>query len=108
MENPLRASRLRRGPGGAPARDRRRECRGPDGRESLAFILGLLVLASAGANAQKSIGFATLTDKIGSTRLRVVVVVVPSLFVVLQQVEATLRKAAHHVTSARQTPQESI
>jgi HAE1 family hydrophobic/amphiphilic exporter-1 len=44
---------------------------------SLAFILGLLplVLASgAGANAQKSIGFATLTGMIGSTLLTVAVV----------------------------------
>ena len=58
---------------------------------SLAFILGLLplVLASgAGANAQKSIGFATLTGMIGSTLLTVAVV--PSLFVVLQQIEARL------------------
>jgi len=58
---------------------------------SLAFILGLLplVLASgAGANAQKSIGFATLTGMIGSTLLTVAVV--PSLFVVLQQNEARL------------------
>ena len=43
---------------------------------------------------------------IGSTRLTVVVV--PSLFVGVRQIEARLRKAAHHVTSARQTPQESI
>jgi HAE1 family hydrophobic/amphiphilic exporter-1 len=59
---------------------------------SLAFILGLvpLVLASgAGANAQKSIGFATLTGMIGSTLLTVVVV--PSLFVVLQRLEVPLR-----------------
>ena len=58
---------------------------------SLAFILGLvpLVLASgAGANAQKSIGFATLTAMIGSTLLTVAVM--PSLFVVLQQIEARL------------------
>ena len=58
---------------------------------SLAFILGLLplVLASgAGANAQKSIGFATLTGMIGSTLLTVAVV--SSLFVVLQQIEARL------------------
>ena len=48
-----------------------------------------LVLASgAGANAQKSIGFATLTGMIGSTLLTVAVV--PSLFVVLQQIEARL------------------
>ncbi len=59
---------------------------------SLAFILGLvpLVLASgAGANAQKSIGFATLTGMIGSTLLTVVVV--PSVFVVLQRLESRLR-----------------
>ena len=58
---------------------------------SLAFILGLLplVLASgAGANAQKSVGFATLTGMIGSTLLTVAVV--PSLFVVLQWIEARL------------------
>jgi HAE1 family hydrophobic/amphiphilic exporter-1 len=62
---------------------------------SLAFILGLvpLVLASgAGANAQKSIGFATLTGMLGSTLLTVVVV--PSLFVVLQQIEARLTSRA--------------
>ena len=56
-----------------------------------AFILGLvpLVLASgAGANAQKSIGFATLTGMIGSTLLTVAVV--PSLFVVVRQIEARL------------------
>ncbi len=56
---------------------------------SFAFILGLLplVLASgAGANAQRSIGFATLTGMIGSTLLTVVVV--PSLFVVLQRLES--------------------
>ncbi len=41
-----------------------------------------------GANAQKSIGFATLTGMIGSTLLTVAVV--PSLFVVLQQIEARL------------------
>lgn len=59
---------------------------------SLAFILGLvpLVLASgAGANAQKSIGFATLTGMIGSTLLTVAVV--PSAFVVLQQIETRWR-----------------
>ncbi|CAN5338210.1 hypothetical protein BH10PSE8_BH10PSE8_06390 [soil metagenome] len=70
---------------------------------SLAFILGLvpLVLASgAGANAQKSIGFATLPGMIGSTLLTVVVV--PSLFVVLQRFENHRRAApataarAHH------------
>jgi len=38
--------------------------------------------------AQKSIGFATLTGMIGSTLLTVAVV--PSLFVVLQQIEARL------------------
>ena len=62
---------------------------------SLAFILGLmpLVLASgAGANAQKSIGFATLTGMLGSTLLTVVVV--PSLFVVLQRIEARLTSKA--------------
>jgi len=41
-----------------------------------------------GANAQKSIGFATLSGMIGSTLLTVAVV--PSLFVVLQQIEARL------------------
>lgn len=59
---------------------------------SLAFILGLvpLVLASgAGANAQKSIGFATLTGMIGSTLLTVAVV--PSVFVVLQRLESRWR-----------------
>ena len=64
---------------------------GGNAMTSLAFILGLvpLVLASgAGANAQKSIGFATLTGMIGSTLLTVAVV--PSLFVVLQQIEARL------------------
>ena len=64
---------------------------GGNAMTSLAFILGLvpLVLASgAGANAQKSIGFATLTGMIGSTLLTVAVV--PSLFVVLQQIEASL------------------
>jgi len=51
------------------------------------------VLASgAGANAQKSIGFATLTGMIGSTLLAVAVV--PSLFVVLQQIEARSPDAA--------------
>jgi HAE1 family hydrophobic/amphiphilic exporter-1 len=64
---------------------------GGNAMTSLAFILGLvpLVLASgAGANAQKSIGFATLTGMIGSTLLTVAVV--PSLFVVLQRIEARL------------------
>ena len=52
-----------------------------------------LVLASgAGANAQKSIGFATLTGMIDSTLLTVAVV--PSLFVVLQQFEARSPDAA--------------
>jgi len=37
-------------------------------------------VSGAGANAQKSIGFATLTGMIGSTLLTVAVV--PSLFVV--------------------------
>jgi hydrophobic/amphiphilic exporter-1 (mainly G- bacteria), HAE1 family len=58
---------------------------------SLALILRLvlLVLASgAGANAQKSIGFATVTGMLGSTLLTVVAV--PSLFVVLQQIETRL------------------
>ena len=45
-------------------------------------------LVGAGANAQKSIGFATLTGMIGSTLLAVAVV--PSLFVALQQIEARL------------------
>ena len=45
-------------------------------------------VSGAGANAQKSIGFATLTGMIGSTPLTVAVV--PSLFVVLQQIEARL------------------
>ena len=45
-----------------------------------------------GANAQKSIGFATLTGMIGSTLLTVAVV--PSLFVVLQQIEARSPDAA--------------
>ena len=45
-------------------------------------------VSGAGANAQKSIGFATLTGMIGSTLLTVAVV--PSLFVVLQQTEARL------------------
>jgi len=55
---------------------------------SLAFGLGLapLVLAdSAGANAQKSIGFATLTGMVGSTLLTVTVV--PSVFMALQYLE---------------------
>ncbi|TCR64577.1 HAE1 family hydrophobic/amphiphilic exporter-1 [Bosea sp. BK604] len=70
---------------------------------SLAFILGLvpLVLASgAGANAQKSIGFATLTGMIGSTLLTVVVV--PSAFVVLQQIENRLRRKAKPVAPPQQ------
>lgn len=72
---------------------------------SLAFILGLvpLVLASgAGANAQKSIGFATLTGMIGSTLLTVAVV--PSVFVVLQRFENALKarcQPAVPVTPAR-------
>ncbi len=49
------------------------------------------VLAS-GANAQKSIGFAALTGMIGSTLLTVAMV--PSLFVVLQQIEARSPDAA--------------
>jgi len=55
---------------------------------SLAFGLGLvpLVLAdSAGANAQKSIGFATLTGMMGSTLLTITVV--PSVFMALQHLE---------------------
>jgi len=71
---------------------------------SLAFILGLvpLVLASgAGANAQKSIGFATLTGMIGSTLLTVVVV--PSLFVVLQKLESRWRRGADATPVARET-----
>jgi HAE1 family hydrophobic/amphiphilic exporter-1 len=68
---------------------------------SLAFILGLmpLVLASgAGANAQKSIGFATLTGMIGSTLLTIVVV--PSLFVVLQRLETGLKSIQKQPASA--------
>lgn len=55
---------------------------------SLAFGLGLvpLVLADgAGANSQKSIGFATLTGMIGSTLLTIAVV--PSAFIVMQKIE---------------------
>jgi multidrug efflux pump len=68
---------------------------------SLAFILGLvpLVLASgAGANAQKSIGFATLTGMLGSTLLTVVVV--PSVFVVLQRLENRLKARATALPAA--------
>ena len=43
-------------------------------------------------DAQKSIGFATPTGMIGSTLLTVAVV--PSLFVVLQQIEARSPDAA--------------
>ena len=64
----------------------------PDTEITVISILGglvPLVLASGtGADAQKSIGFATLTGMIGSTLLTVAVV--PSLFVVLQQIEARL------------------
>jgi hypothetical protein len=44
--------------------------------------------------AQKSIGFATLTGMIGSTLFTVAVV--PSLFVVLQQIEARLTSPQAH------------
>ena len=59
-----------------------------------------LVLASgAGANAQKSIGFATLTGMIGSTLLTVVVV--PSAFVVLQTLETRWRRRSDAAPAAR-------
>ncbi|MFC0284604.1 efflux RND transporter permease subunit [Camelimonas abortus] len=67
---------------------------------SLAFGLGLvpLVLAdSAGANAQRSIGFATLTGMLGSTLLSITVT--PSLFIVLQNLE-NRRKAKKAATAA--------
>ncbi|MGX5736368.1 efflux RND transporter permease subunit [Bosea thiooxidans] len=77
---------------------------------SLAFILGLvpLVLASgAGANAQKSIGFATLTGMVGSTLLTAVVV--PSVFVVLQALEERLdvRKTRLTAQAADALPHEA-